>query len=756
MRLVAEHATDGFWDWDLRTGALFVSRSFGALLGYDADEAFLDQAAVGRLVHPDDLARARAAYEAHLNHAVPYQECLRYQPKDGSWTWVMSRASVLRSPSGEPERMVGTHTDISSLKQAELDLRELTTTLEQRVEQRTAELAASEALFRTVFDAAPGGAFVVDAAGTVVLANSHFVTVLGRPVEDLIGSPLAAWIPGMPTGAGPHPASILDGVRPDGQRVPLEVGVSEVVLRGERHQVGFVADLSQRRRAEADLARSEARFRISFENAGIAKALQDPDGRVRAVNHAFCALLGYSEAELLGRTLAELTHPEDRPLSAALNARLLTGETPAIRIEKRFIRKDGTIVWAGLTKVLLRSANGLAETMAEVQELSSMKEAAHQQRALERKLLEAAKLESLGVLAGGVAHDFNNILTGMLASADSLASALAGDAGLAAHAQDVVTACRRAAAICNQLLAYSGRGQFALVDTDLSWLVADTERLIRLSLGKSVRLVLDLARGLIPVHVDRAQIQQVIMNLVINGSEAITVGPGTITVRTSCIAAHRAVPRGSLWVALDVQDDGTGISPENLARIFDPFFTTKFKGRGLGLAAVQGIVNGHGGTLDVSSEVGRGTRFRMLLPAVGPVEEPAGAGHGGPDLRTPLAGTILLVDDEAPVRRAVRRILVQLGLVVVDAGDGVEAVALFAAEPTRFDLVLLDLTMPGMDGSEALTHLARIRPDVRVVLTSGYSESEATADFVGRGLAAFLKKPFDQGELITVVRAALA
>lgn len=772
MRLVADHATDGFWDWNLDTDDLYLSRSFGSIFGYAPGELPADRGVLRELVHPDDLERVTTLLDAHRDHGRPYQVSVRYRHKDGSWAWVLSRAAILRDADGTPRRMVGTHTDITTIKRAEEALRDLAHTLEARVAQRTSELAASEEQLRTVFEGAPAGVLVVDEAGTILLANPRLGEIFGYPAAALDGQPVETILPeevraahrahraGFAAAPGTRAMGggrTLYGVHRTGTLVPVEVGLSPVTLRGTSCVVAFVTDVTDRARAELALRQSEARFRATFENAAIGKAVQDPDGRILAVNRAFCALVGYSEAELRGRRLSDLTHPEDLEISSRLNQQLISGALPTIQIEKRFVRADRTVVWAALTKVGLPDAEGhIVETIAEVQELSALKEAARQQALLERKLLEAAKLESLGVLAGGVAHDFNNILSAITANAEILGRAVAGDPALADCAGDVVDASRRAAEICNQLLAYSGRGQFSLADTDLSWLVTDTERLIRLSLGKSVRLDLDLAQGLPAVHVDRAQIQQVIMNLVINGSEAIGDRLGCVSVRTTRISGARAVPPGSDWVALDVSDDGPGIPPETLGRIFDPFFTTKFKGRGLGLAAVQGIVAGHQGTLDVSSEVGRGTRFRMLLPAVRAAVAPSPEPQRTTTPAPPLSGTILVVDDEPGVRRVVRRVLERAGCVVQEAQDGGAAVALFALDPTvQIDLVLLDLTMPGMDGSHTLAQLRKLRPDIPVVLTSGYSESETMAEFVGRGTAGFLKKPFTTGELEDIVRRTL-
>jgi CheY-like chemotaxis protein len=313
------------------------------------------------------------------------------------------------------------------------------------------------------------------------------------------------------------------------------------------------------------------------------------------------------------------------------------------------------------------------------------------------------------------------------------------------------------------MLAYSGRGRFIIKKLDLSRIVEETTKLLTISISKKASLHYDLARNLPPVQVDSAQISQVIMNLVINASEAIGDKPGDIHVHTGLMHADRdyldqteiADPLSvGDYVYLEVKDSGCGIQPENLKRIFEPFFTTKFTGRGLGLAAVLGIVRGHQGTLSVSSEPGKGTTFRMLLPCVlGSYDAPT---------RSPFAdtsviggGAVLIVDDEVTVREVMARILESLGYTAILAVDGQDGVEQFRMNHQFLKLVLLDLTMPKLDGAQAFAAIRDIDAEVPVMLMSGYSEQEATALFSGQGLAGFIQKPFDVAMLRRVLSAAM-
>jgi CheY-like chemotaxis protein/two-component sensor histidine kinase len=307
-------------------------------------------------------------------------------------------------------------------------------------------------------------------------------------------------------------------------------------------------------------------------------------------------------------------------------------------------------------------------------------------------------------------------------------------------------AAEQAAKLANQMLAYSGRGRFILELLDLSTAIRQTATLIASSIPKGVELRLDLAADLPPVEADAAQIQQLVMNLVINGAEAIDSAAGSVRVVTGV--------RGE-QVFLEVSDTGCGMDEPTVARIFDPFFTTKFTGRGLGLAAVQGIVRGHKGTISVRSEPGRGTTFNVLLPASNArrAEAPAPAPS---QPATAGKGVVLVVDDEPVVRLTACRALEHSGFTVLEAGDGAEAVRALQDRPEPVSLVLLDMTMPGMTCEQTLEAIHAFAPQVPVILSSGYSETEALERFGGYALAGFLQKPYTSGALARKAAATLS
>ena len=421
----------------------------------------------------------------------------------------------------------------------------------------------------------------------------------------------------------------------------------------------------------------------------------------------------------------------------------------------------GTIVGRGERHLRLSAHSTPGEKAAERLVLLSLEDITDQERdlaekeRLSRKVQETQRLESLGLLAGGIAHDFNNILTSVLGFADLIRTELPPDSPFLAHTDRIMEGARRATELCNEMLAYSGRGRFQLKYVHLGRIVRSAAPLLRAMVSKRSELLFDLADSTPSVEVDLAQIRQVLANLVINASEALGESGGTITVSTGQMLLDEAylrdrcicpTPPGQ-YVYLDVVDDGPGMSPETQARIFDPFFTTKFTGRGLGLAAVLGIVRGHGGTLKVQSAPGTGSRFRLLLPAragVAPSEDAP-----VPYAETPWKGegTILVVDDEQSVRLLLRSMLRSIGFRIVDAEHGAEGIEVLRTHADTVDLVLLDLTMPGLSGARVFEQMRKVHPDVPIVLMSGFDEEESMNAFPPDALAGFLRKPFEKREL---------
>jgi PAS domain S-box-containing protein len=528
---------------------------------------------------------------------------------------------------------------------------------------------------------------------------------------------------------------------------------------------GTQRDVTDQRRAEAVQRENDARLRLALAAADLGTWEWNTATKTVIVSEFTERIFGLEPGGFRGEAdeATARVHPEDRALLAtAAEAAFRHGAE--YHVEHRILRPDGSIRWVSARGDVIADATGApTRLIGTIMDVTDQRQRAEEQAAMERKLQESQKLESLGILAGGIAHDFNNLLTGILGNASLARMDLPPTSPVHASLEAIETVAQRAADLCKQMLAYSGKGRFLVQRLDLGNLVRETADLLQISIGKNVVLKFSLAENLPAISADATQISQIIMNLVINASDAIGTAPGVITLGTGVIRADHAYLANTYlspelsegdYVYLEISDDGCGMSAETQKRIFDPFFTTKFTGRGLGLAAVLGIVRGHGGALRVYSEVGKGSTFKLLLPAVAGGADARPAAEAAPAAwRT--EGTVLVVDDEESVRSVVARMLRSCGCETRHASNGREALEIFRAEPERFIAVLLDLTMPELDGTATFRELRRISPQVRVLLMSGFNEQDAISRFAGKGLAGFLQKPFKPEALFQKLRAIL-
>ncbi len=524
---------------------------------------------------------------------------------------------------------------------------------------------------------------------------------------------------------------------------------------------GLVLNRLHARKALED---EEARFRLIFE--------QSPDpiallvrGLIVDVNQATVALFGYPIEGLVGANPTRLSptlQPSGVPSDqAALTFLVEVKAGERNRFEWTFLHATGRELTCevAITQYLL----GTQRTYhAVIRDITAQKRAEVERVTLERQLFQSQKTESLGVLAGGIAHDFNNLLMGVLGHAGLALEQLNPLHPARRNLEAIQKAGLRAADLTRQMLAYSGRGQFVVQTLDLTSQVEEMMHLLEVSLSKTVVLNLDLHRRLPAVSADASQIQQVIMNLMINAAEAIGDASGAITLATGAqhldttamgrMLVGQDAPSG-FYVYLEVTDTGCGMDAETLDRIFEPFYTTKFTGRGLGLSAIMGIVRGHKGALRVYSEVGKGTTFKVLLPAAGASAEAS----AGPSRETAWRGSalILVVDDDETVRAVARQALEFKGFRVLEAHDGRVAVDLVEEHGGAIGLVLLDMTMPHMGGEAAFREMRLLRPDLRVILSSGYNELEAMGRFMGKGLKGFIQKPYGPRDLLAKIQGVL-
>ncbi|HUK16554.1 MAG TPA: response regulator [Bryobacteraceae bacterium] len=513
-----------------------------------------------------------------------------------------------------------------------------------------------------------------------------------------------------------------------------------------------------RREARRRLEESENLFRTLSDSIPQLAWMARPDGSRFWYNRRWYEYTGATPEEMEGWGWRSVHHPDHAARvferqRKCFAAGIVWEDTVPLR------GKDGAYRWFLSRAVALRdSAGEIARWLGTNTDITEQREA-------EVRLREAHKLESLGVLAGGVAHDFNNILVGVLGNASLVREMLPAGSEAAGLVQDIETAAERAADLTRQMLAYAGRGKFVVEQIDISAAVRQAAELLRPSLSKRIELHLDLDQAPPAVEADPAQIQQVIMNIVLNAAEAMDDRAGRIDVKTWSMqwnprdegqAVALGAPAPGPYICLEVRDTGCGMDENTKARIFDPFFSTKFTGRGLGLAAVAGIVRGHRGAIRIDSTVGRGTTIQVMFPCL-PVASATLPAPEAPAKPEPAGrGTLLVIDDEAVVRRHAMLALESQGYHVVLASSGLEAIEFFQRDPSAFDLVLLDLSMPGMDGRETFDALHRIHPEVKVIIFSGYSEQEILRRFTGRSIAGFIQKPYRSSVLAAKVEEMLA
>jgi PAS domain S-box-containing protein len=528
---------------------------------------------------------------------------------------------------------------------------------------------------------------------------------------------------------------------------------------------GTHTDISERKAAEAALQASEARFRSMFkamtEGVALHEMILDTAGApvdyvILDVNPAFERITGVRRTETLNVPASRLYGMTPPPYLAEYSRVSLTGEPDHFETWYEPMQKHFSISAA---------SSGPNQFITIFDDITHAKKEEEERRSLERQVQQAQKLESLGVLAGGIAHDFSNLLVAVMGNADLALAEMSPASPARESIKEIEKASQRAAELCRQMLAYSGKGRYVVECLDLAAVVKEMAHMLEVSISKKALLKYRFTPGMPPVKADATQLRQVIMNLIINASEAIGEKSGVITITVGAMTCDRAylsdvyldeTLEEGLYVTLEVSDTGIGMDEQTRRKIFDPFFTTKFAGRGLGLAAVLGIVRGHRGALKVYSEPGRGSTFKVLLPAAeGESEREKGAAAvNGAAWKG--SGTVLLVDDEESVRSLGRRMLERLGYTVVTACDGREALSIFGREGAVFSIVILDLTMPHLDGEQAFRALKQIDPRVKVIISSGYNEQEVTQTFAGKGLAGFIQKPYTMAMLTAALQQASA
>lgn len=643
--------------------------------------------------------------------------------------------------------------------------------IESERKQSEEELRTSTQRFASVVGSAMDAIVTLDESQRIIVFNEAAEKMFGCPSWDAIGKPLDRFIP--PESSEIHSQlirnfgesrtskrsivhpTLLSAMRVNGERFPIEATISHVQVAGQKLFTVILRDITARQLAEETLLLSEARFRSIYEQAAVGIAQVALDGQFLMVNAALCRMLGYQEDELLARRVADIIHPDDLELQAN-HAAAQHNRATSHEVEKRYLHRDHSIVWVNVSSSVVTDAKGaLLYSISVIQNVTERKRA-------EDQLQQAQKMEAIGRLAGGVAHDFNTLLNVMLGYSELLLADLSPDDPRHDRVMQIKNSGEAGALLTRQLLAFSRKQPTAQEVLDLREVVTKMTPILARLLHEDIELSVRCSDDRCLIKADPGQIQQLILNLGANAGDAMPTGGQisfevkVVEIDDAYVEQHPTMTVGR-HVMLSIGDSGTGMDPETAAHIFEPFFTTKEagKGTGLGLATVYGIVKRSGGDIWVYSELGAGTIFKIYLPlaqdeAVPERQEPVAriSSSGG------CGETILLVEDSAALRELTQVILARDGYHILTAEDGVSAMELSNEYTGPIHMVLTDVVMPRMRGPVLAKEIVRQRPDIAVVFLSGYTE-EWILQLDGISGATLVEKPYTADALLRSIRRSL-
>jgi len=742
LKKVLEVETVGVMFWDLTTGALVdANDTFLRLMGYSRSDVEERRLNWQDLTPPEylELSKAEVSKFMVTGRVGPYEK--EYLRKDGTRRWLVFAGSSLGGNS-----CVEFCVDISDRKNAEAALQESVATMKE------ADIA-----LRTLVDSIPGMVLLMNTHGVVLAANETIARQLGMQASEMIGRDAYERLPSdvaktrrmyadqsVRSGESSHYEDSRLGRSFENYMYPIKDG------RGNVTRLAVLSlDITERKKAEAKMKEQAALLDIASD----AILRKDLDDRILYWNKGAENLYGWTAGEATGKKTFELLYSEDKVTGGkeALRHVLEEGEW---RGELHQKTKEGEPIIVEARWTLIRNDRGQPSGILSVKTDITAK------RSIEAQLLRSQRLESLGTLAGGIAHDLNNVLAPILMGIEGL-SFRNPDASVRSILSIIKSSAQRGANIVRQILNFARGMEGDIGEIQLKHVLREVEDIIRETFPKSIALKTDIAKDLWPVNADATQLHQVLMNLCVNARDAMPNGGG-ISVSAENASLDETYARMNIeaqpikYVVVKVEDTGTGMAPGVLERIFDPFFTTKEpgKGTGLGLSTVHSIVKSHGGFVTVYSELNKGTSFKVYIPAA---DQGLPLRETGPEEGIPagLGETILLVDDEVSLRDISRQILESYGYRVVTAADGTEAVARFVERKKDIRLVITDMMMPYMDGANTIRAIRRIDPRARIIATSGLTASEDESEARGLGVQAFLAKPYTAEKLLHTLREAL-
>ena len=736
-----EGAGDGLWDWNAETNQVYFSRQWKAMLGYAEDEIGEDLAEWETRVHPDDLARVKAVLKAYFKgESATYQSEHRLRMKDGSYKWILDRGQIIsRLPDGRPLRVIGTHSDISLRKSSEMRIND------------------DLVFIQAVIQSSPVGIIVYEPSGRTVIANQAAARIVGTEVRELLRQnfrSLESWRQyglladaeqAMTSGRAVRSNRSL--VTSFGHALQAEMQFVPFEHQAGRHLLLLLADETEKRQVLDRLQVMHA----ALLAAPVGWVVTDPDGVIEWVNPGFTILTGYRPEDVIGRNpriLKSGRHPPE--FYAEMWTTIKEGRVWSGEMFNQ--RKDGGLYHEYMTIAPVRDEAGkVAHYVAIKQDLTERKN-------LEQQLARAQRLESIGLLASGIAHDLNNIFAPIQLSLELLKLKYPTADGKK-MLELIETSVHRGAGIVRQVLTFARGIDSERILLNPKYLMKELAQIMDETLPRQIKIETRLGPDLQSIEGDSTQLHQVLLNLAINARDAMPNGGRlSLGVENTIVDPFRAMLNPPLkpgpHVALIVEDTGTGVAPEVLEHMFEPFYSTKprGKGTGLGLSTVYGIVRSHGGAVEVASKLGAGTKFTVLLPAMGAV---ASRPDSNPPLPSVLHGAgrrILVVDDEESIRLITLHALQRHGFVPEVAVDGREALEIFQVDPTRFAAIVTDLMMPHMNGRELVREIRRLAPALPIIASSGLSEEKGDespeTSLRALGVKTILRKPYTEAELL--------
>lgn len=740
-----QFARFGHWQYSIDEKIMRASDSAVCLYGFVHNEVPLSE--VQAVVLPEYRPMLDRSLMELIEHNRPYDVEFKIRRiSDGSIVDIHSKAEY----NAQTKTVFGIVQDITERKKAMEELRE------------------SEEIFNQLMEHSPIYVFFKDQHIRATKLSRNFEKMLGHPINELLGKSMDDLFP-----SDLAKSMICDDMKilNEGKRVEVEEELNgqyyltikfPVNVDGKpRYLAGFTIDITERKKSQDALQESENRFRKILQDVQtVAVQGYAPDGTTQYWNQASELLYGYTAEEAIGRNLLDLIIPPEMRSNVAQAIKQMeeTGE-PIPASELSLLRKDGT-------RVSVFSSHTIVHIPGRSQELFCIDVDLTERKRSEEALRNAQKLESIGTLAGGIAHDFNNLLGAMMGNISLAQSRLSPDHPAVNNIKRAISAMERAATLTKQMLAYSGKGKFQIREIDLCSLVQEHINLFEVTLPKNVQLISKLSDT--PVHIkgDPGQIEQIVMNLIINGGEAIGKKQGTVLIEISSVTmgqdklgefsvlTNRTLKNGS-YALITVTDNGSGMNKETIEKIFDPFFTTKFLGRGLGLSAVLGIIRGNEGGIAIESTEGIGTTFKVLLPLIhytDMLKNISDARNQSPIVQNIK---ILIIDDEQYILEMAVDILEYAKYTLLSSADPEKGIALFEEQWQSIDVVLLDYSMPKMNGNEVLIELRKINPEVKVIITSGYTEEEIVELMGDDAPNSFIQKPYTQENLLSVVKRIL-